>query len=115
MRVYGFKENSAGIMEVENSLEAEQAFVGGLIEVYCIGNYLDVVCNEEGKINGLELRVAHIENGKIMEVIAGDCFVCRHNDMGEFESIKDEDIDYIKEKLKPVVFVIGNRVYVREN
>ena len=115
MRVYGFKENSADIMEVENSLEAEQAFVGGLIEVYCIGNYLDVVCNEEGKINGLELRVAHIENGKIMEVIAGDCFVCRHNDMGEFESIRDEDIDYIKERLKPVVFIMNNRVYVREN
>ena len=115
MRVYGFKENSAGIMEVENSLEAEQSFVGGLIEVYCIGNLLDVVCNEEGKINGLELRVAHIENGKIMEVIAGDCFVCRHNDMGEFESIRDEDIDYIKERLKPVVFIMNNRVYVREN
>lgn len=115
MRVYGFTENKTGVMEIGNGLEAEQEFVGGLIEVYCIGNHLDLVCNEEGKINGLELRVAHIEDDKIMEVIAGDCFVCRHNDEGEFESIKDEDIGYIREKLKPVVFMIGDRVFVRTN
>lgn len=87
MRVYGFTENKTGVMEIGNGLEAEQEFVGGLIEVYCIFNHLDVVCNEEGKINGLELRVAHIEDDIIMEVIAGDCFVCRHNDEGEFESM----------------------------
>lgn len=115
MKVYGFTEEAVGIMEVENSLEAEQEFVGGYIEVYCIGNKLDVVCNDEGKINGLEYRVAHIEDGSIVEVIAGDCFVCRHNDEGEFVSIKDEDVEYIKEKLKPVVFTIGNRIFVRSN
>ena len=102
MKVYGFTENKNGVMEIGESLKAEQEFVGGHIEVYCIGNHLDVVCNDEGKINGLELRVAHIEDNRILEVIAGDCFVCRHNDDGEFESIKDEDIEYIKEKLKPV-------------
>lgn len=115
MRVYGFTEMKQGIMEVENSLEAEQAFVGGYIEVYCISDKLDVVCNDEGKINGLELRVAHIEDERIIEVIAGDCFVCRHNDEGEFVSIEDEDFEVIKEKLKPVVFTIGNRVFVRED
>ena len=115
MRVYGFTEMKQGIMEVENSLKAEQAFVGGYIEVYCISDKLDVVCNDEGKINGLELRVAHIEDKRILEVIAGDCFVCRHNDEGEFVSIEDEDLEVIKEKLKPVVFTIGNRVFVRED
>lgn len=115
MKVYGFTEETVGVMEVENSLKAEQDFVGGHIEVYCIGNHLDVVCNDEGKINGLEYRVAHIEDGSIVEIIAGDCFVCRHNDEGEFISIKDEDVEYIKEKLKPVVMVIGNRIFVRSN
>lgn len=114
MKVYGFTENKNGVMEIGESLKAEQEFVGGHIEVYCIGNHLDVVCNDEGKINGLELRVAHIEDNRILEVIAGDCFVCRHNDEGEFESIKDEDIEYIKEKLKPV-FNIENRIFVRTN
>ena len=115
MKVYGFTEETVGVMEIENSLKAEQDFVGGYIEVYCIGNNLDLVCNDEGKINGLEFRVAHIVDEKIIEAIAGDCFVCRHNDEGEFVSIEDDDIDYIKENLKSVVFTLGNRIFVRTN
>ena len=32
MKVYGYTKDKQGIMEIENSLKAEQAFVGGLIE-----------------------------------------------------------------------------------
>ena len=54
--------------EIGSELESLQAAVGGgLIQaIYPFEDQVALVCNEEGKINGLELRVAHIENGKIM-------------------------------------------------
>ena len=56
MKVYGFKHDEQSIMEIENTLEAEQAFVGGLIDVYALTDDLDIVLNDEGLINGLEPR-----------------------------------------------------------
>jgi hypothetical protein len=32
MKVYGFTKDNQGVMEIENNLQAEQQFVGGLIE-----------------------------------------------------------------------------------
>lgn len=103
MKVYGFKEKVHGIMEIGDDLQSYRNFVGGSLEVYCIGNSLDIVLNQEGRLKGLELRVEYIEGDRIIQVIAGDCFVCRHDEYGKFISINDEDIPYIKEKLKPVV------------
>ena len=80
MRVYGIKDNECGFMEVENDLGAEQAFVGGYIEVLGIGNGIDLVCNEEGKINGLIPTIAWIEDGEVIEIICGNCFFCRSMD-----------------------------------
>lgn len=61
VKVYAFKDDQQGIIEIENSLEAEQAFVGGLIDVYSITDDLDVVFNDEGLINGLKPRVVILE------------------------------------------------------
>lgn len=36
IKVYGFRGSGQGIMDVENTLEAEQDFVGGLIDVYSV-------------------------------------------------------------------------------
>uniref|UniRef100_UPI004057B7A0 DUF3846 domain-containing protein n=1 Tax=Acetatifactor sp. TaxID=1872090 RepID=UPI004057B7A0 len=112
MRVYGFANTTEGIIEIENSLEAEQKFVGGYIEVIGIGNGIDLVCNEEGKINCLQPTVAWIEDGKVVEIICGECFLCRHNDEGDFVSIKDEDIEYIQSKLFPVAEIIDKRICI---
>lgn len=112
MKVYGFTNTTEGIIEMENSLEAEQRFVGGYIEVISIGNGIDLVCNEEGKINRLQPTVAWIEDGELVEIICGECFLCRHNDEGEFVSIKDEDIEYIQSKLFPVVGIIDKTICI---
>lgn len=114
MRVYGITDTGSGFVEMENTLEAEQAFVGGYIEVISIGNGIDLVCNDEAKINGLEPTVAWIEEGEVVDVICGNCFLCRSRD-GEFISIKEEDLKFIKEKLKPIVLIIGNRIIVNED
>ena len=97
VKVYGFKNEQQGIIEIENSLEAEQAFVGGLIDVYAITDNLDVVFNDEGLINGLESRAVVLgentdrakQQREIKEIIHGDCFVCRHDNEGNFLSIED--------------------------
>lgn len=113
MRVYGIKDNEFGFMEVENDLKAEQAFVGGYIEVLGIGNGIDLVCNEEGKINGLVPTIAWIEDEEVVEIICGNCFLCRSMD-GEFVSINDEDLEYIRTKFKKVLSLVGNRIVITE-
>ena len=68
----------ARIIRIENTLEAMQAFVGGYIQaIYPFEDEVGIVCNEEGKLNGLDLnRALYDENGKIYDVVAGVFFVC---------------------------------------
>ena len=99
MKVYGFTKDNQGVMEIENNLQAEQQFVGGLIECTALTEDIDLVYNEEGWVIGLEPRVA-IQEPKT--VIAGDCFICRHDRQGNFQSIKESDIDLINSKVKPI-------------
>ena len=122
VKVYGFKNEQQGIIEIENSLEAEQAFVGGLIDVYAITDNLDVVFNDEGLINGLEPRAVVLGEGideakkqrKIKEIIHGDCFVCRHDEEGNFLSIREEDVDTIKYLVKSIISIHDNVIIVEE-
>lgn len=99
MKVYGFTKDNQGVMEIENTLEAEQKFVGGLIECTALTEDIDLVCNEEGWVIGLEQRVIIRE---LETIIAGDCFICRHDRQGNFKSIKESDIDLIESKVKPI-------------
>ena len=48
----------ARIAEIDNSLESMQHFVGGYSEIYPVDEEVCIVCNEEGKINGMELNRA---------------------------------------------------------
>ena len=99
MRVLAFIGDTMCFHEIEDTLEAEKAFVGGLIEAVAITEEIDLICNEEFLLQGLEPRVA-IDNGDYPPtIICGDCFICRHNRKGEFESIRDEDIKAIQEKV----------------
>lgn len=64
--------------EIGNNLESMQQTVGGWIEEYMpFEDEVALVCNEEGKMHGLDLnRAIYSENGEIMDIIAGDFFVC---------------------------------------
>ena len=99
MKVLAFIGDTMCFHEIENTLEAEQKFVGGLIEAVAITEEIDLICNEEFLLQGLEPRVA-IDNGDYPPtIICGDCFICRHNRKGEFESIKDTDIPTIAKRV----------------
>ena len=43
-------------IKIEHTLKSLQSIVGGLVEFVGIEHNLDLICNEEGKINGLELN-----------------------------------------------------------
>ena len=65
--------------EIDSSLESLQATVGGgLIQaIYPFEDQVALVCNEEGKINGMTLnRAVYGDEGQILDIIAGPFFIC---------------------------------------
>lgn len=69
----------ARIAEVGTTLDAMQRTVGGDIEAYYpFEEQVCIVCNEEGKINGLPLNraIRDEDTGDIADIIAGTFFIC---------------------------------------
>lgn len=84
---------------IEDSLSAKQDVVGGLIELTAPPMHPDdavIICNEEGKINGLPFnRMLTLENGIPYDVIAGTFFIVRVPwDSDGFESLTDRQIEF---------------------
>lgn len=65
-------------VEMEDSLEAMQTLVGGDIEEYMpFEDEVAIICNEEGKVNGLPLnRAIYGSDRQMIEIMAGDFFIC---------------------------------------
>ena len=84
------------LIEIDNTLEAKQKIVGGYIEIIYLQNDNDVllICNEEGKINGLKL------NRDIgYDIIAGPFLVVGNDYENDgFKSLTEEQI--IKHKIR---------------
>ena len=101
MKVYGYKDNAKGIMEIENTHTAFREFVRGDIEIMSLSGELRVVCNTESSpdMGKMELNVAWFDNDELVDIICGDCFVCRY--IGDhFSSIENSDIPIINKLLK---------------
>jgi hypothetical protein len=77
------------VVEIDNSLDEMKAIVGGWIEIVSLGGGLDLCCNEEGKLMGLPPNVS-LFGGQ--DIVAGDCFLLRHDDEGEAVSVTATDI-----------------------
>ena len=87
--------------EIGSDLESMQAAVGGWIEEYMpFEDDVALVCNEEGKMNGLDLnRAIYSEDGQMMDIIAGDFFVCYAPIESErFQSLPDNLMDKYEKK-----------------
>ena len=67
------------MIEIDDTLEAMQEVVGGDIEEYMpFEDEVAIICNEEGKVNGLPPnRAVYEENSREMQdIICGKFFIC---------------------------------------
>ena len=74
--------------EINNDLEGIQGEVEGLFECIYLDDNCILVCNEEGKLNGMELN-RRVGN----DIIAGPFFIAGDSCDGEFISLTDEQIE----------------------
>lgn len=101
---------SAVEMRIQNTLEAKQAFVGGYIQaIYPFDDPVAIVCNEEGKINGLEpCRALFDESGDIYDIIVGPFLICGLDDEGFISLTKEQQEQYLAMFRHPQMFFLLN-------
>ena len=65
------------IIIIDNTLDSLQNAVGGSIQaIYPFDDPVAIICNEEGKINGMELnRALRDEDGRVYDILAGSFLV----------------------------------------
>ena len=95
------------VKEIDNSLEAMQKTVGGLIEaLYPFEDPVALVCNDEGKLLELPLnRGLFTPEGQLYDVVAGPFFLCG---LGEedFVSLSDELLAKYRQEFRyPELFI----------
>ena len=91
----------ARVTEIKPNLSDMQAVVKGDIEpAYFFDDPVCLICNEEGKINGMRLnRGVYDDQKQLIDIIAGPAFLCR--DAGDhFDSLTDDQIKKYSEQFK---------------
>lgn len=106
------KQYKGYISQIENTLKAHQAYVGGLIQAVHITPEIIVICNDEGKLQHLPLNRALLgDNSQVIDYFVGDILLVRSS--GEnFASIRPEDIPVIERLLIPLKSVskVGDHI-----
>ena len=86
--------------EINPGLESLQHEVGGWIEAMGLDDDSCIICNEEGKINGMELnRAIKDEHGRIADIIAGTFLVVGSGEEN-FDSLTPEQIEKYKKQFR---------------
>ena len=86
--------------EIDPGLESLQHEVDGYIEALDLDEDACIICNEEGKINGMELtRAIRDEDGKVVDIIAGT-FLVVGNGEEDFCSLSPDAMKRSKERFK---------------
>ena len=98
------------VVEINNTLEEMQKLVRGDIEPYYpYEETVCIVCNDEGKINGMSPnRAVYDEEKRMVELMCGPFFICDCS-KSSFDSLTDEQIErYTKEFYYPQRFFMIN-------
>lgn len=102
-------------LELEGSLESMQKFVGGTIQaIYPFDDPVAIICNDEGKLGGLEYnRALRNEKGAVYDIICGPFFICGLG-TDDFDSLPEHLMEtYYKLFERPELFVrIGGNLVV---
>ncbi len=92
--------------EIKNTLEDLQKIVGGYIEIPYLSrefneNKIDTIINEEGKfIEGLEPEIAVIKDGKVLDIVYGNCVFASHDHEGNTIELNEKQKQIVEEELK---------------
>lgn len=88
------------IVKIKNDLDHLQAAVGGLIEIVDIEEAVCILCNEEGKLIGLE------GNRRLYnDILVGTFYVCGSNKHGDLVSLNPKQQEkYLKAFWEPQSF-----------
>ena len=71
------------------------------IERFTLDDEVCIICNEEGKLEGLPLNRAIFYEGELIEIIAGTFFICADPwDSEHFEGLTDEQAKEFAEMFK---------------
>ena len=90
------------VMEIDDTLEAKQKLVGGLIEVVPYKDDLLLICNEEGKITNLKPNLQFD-----YDYIAGNCFIVGDDfENSGFKSVEENQIEGIKKDLEDRTIIL---------
>ena len=93
-------------IELDNTLEAMQKFVDGLIECITLsdtGSEVTLVCNDEGKLLGLPLNRPLWDGA---DVLAGPGFLAGCDNEGNMTSLPQSAMDFYKEKFRAFIIEI---------
>lgn len=109
----------AQVKEIPKGLSSLQHEVGGFIEViYPFDDTIGLICNENGKLDGLPLnRSLRDKNGEIYDIIAGDFLIVGLGD-DDFTDLSDELTEkYLALFSKPELFfhIDGKLIVLCEN
>ena len=103
---------------VEDKLEELQEKVDGLIEIMELEQDVCLICNEEGKINGLPLnRAIRDENGEIVEVVAGNFIIVgQDKDTGNLKSLDENQLKKYMEifKYPEEIMLINGQIFAEK-
>ena len=100
----------ARITTITNTLASLQQIVGGYIEaLYPFDDSVAIICNEEGKINGLELnRALRDERGAVYDILAGTFIIVGLGE-DDFASLSPECREKYRKLFEyPEVFLSAN-------
>lgn len=106
MKVFVLSGGELKEKEIKNTLDELQKIVGGYIEIPFLSrdfneNKIDTIINEEGKfIDGLEPEIAVIKDGKILDIIYGNCIFASHDQEGNTIELNEEQKKIVEEELK---------------
>lgn len=95
---------------ITNSLESLQSTVGGYIQVvYPFDDNACIICNEEGKLNGMQLnRALRTTEGEIYDILAGPIIIAGLTE-DDFGSLTAEQVEtYSKMYHTPETFIMND-------
>lgn len=106
-----------GKMERKDSyknLSDIQREVGGYAELYrpnrFYRNGIDVWCNEEGKLLGLDTSCYVIKEGKVIEKLNGNIVFTGRDNKGATIALTEEQIDFIFDEFRLGTFQINEKI-----